>query len=127
MGEARVCRAVVATPVGQSSSGGTVHVKIHGARKETLKNFGPEPFWGIMPSRLALAWNLALLSGTLHNWDHPELKRDVHSTLTVQSGKVLGCRGWASSAHPGTTYFFHGAQLRLFQGCFCAALTRELD
>lgn len=80
MGEARVCRAVVATSVGQSSSGGRVHVKIHGARKETLKNFGPEPFWGI---RMVLAWSLALLSGTPHNWDHPELKRDVQDRKSV--------------------------------------------
>lgn len=85
-----MCSAVVATPAGQSSSGGRVHVKIHGASKEILQNFGPEPFWGVMPSRLAVAWSLALLSGAPHNWDHPELKRDVYSALTVQSGKVLG-------------------------------------
>lgn len=48
------CRVVV-TPAGQSSSGGRVHVKIHGASKEILKNFKPEPYWGVMPSRLALA------------------------------------------------------------------------
>lgn len=116
-----MCSAVVATPAGQSSSAGRVHVKIHGASREILKNFGPEPFWRVLPSRLA--WSLAFLSEAPHNWDHPEVKRDIHSALTAQSGKVLGCRGWTSSAQPGTTYFFHGAQLRLFQGCFCAALT----
>lgn len=61
MGEARVCSAVVATPVGQSSSCGRVHVKIHGASKEILKNLGAEPFWGVMPSQYN--WSLALLSG----------------------------------------------------------------
>lgn len=118
-----MCSAVVAAPVDQTSSSARVHVVIHGARKEILKNFGPEPFWGVIPSRMALAWSLAFLSGATHDWDHPELKRDVHSALTVQSGKVLGCRAWTSSVHPGTAYFFHGAQLRLFQGCFCAVLT----
>lgn len=100
-----------------------VHVKICGASKEIPKNFGPEPFWGVMPSRLALAWSLAFLSGATHDRDDPELKRNVHSALTVQSGDVLGCRAWTSSVHPGTAYFFHGVELRLFQGCFCAALT----
>lgn len=37
-----------------------------------------------MLSRLALAWNLALLSGTPHNWDHPELETCTQHSLFSQ-------------------------------------------
>lgn len=45
--------------------------------------------------------------------------RDPSCPLLWVSDAKLGCGGWASSAHPGVTYFLRGALLRLFQG-LCA-------
>lgn len=53
----------------------------------------------------------------------PGPKRNMALGAHCSVDGVLACRGWASLAHPGVTYFFCRAQLKVFQGDLCTALS----